>query len=386
MSTITPPTEQQVQDVVAPYLASNVGFAIGVASPQFTPSTGIFFFEGNLLNYKQQSMALDHGTYFEIASNTKIFTAALLTYYSLNDSNLLDANVVDYRPPGKPTLPSSLGGITLLELANYTSGLPQDNSDPNDQPKVMPQPYNALSMYSFLHDDNVTVSGTGTTYAYSNLGFSLLAWTIPAAVEPEASFRELLREIITAPLEMNNSRVFADVPVTKLPLGINSGQKVRSGWAEFPAYFGAGGIVSTPHDMMTWLKFNMGMLSESSLNGILEPMQTPSTTVKTGFGEQLGIGWFITSIPAECQGELTSLPVIWKDGGLGGFSSFVTFLQSDTPGSSPSEAGVFVLTNSSCPEVGHIAFQILRIMNGCSGSPSHIFSINHRARSSMRER
>lgn len=146
---------------------------------------------------------------------------------------------------------------------------------------------------------------------------------------------------------MNDSKVFADVPVTKLPQGIRDGQKVQNGWAGFPAYFGAGGLVSTPYDMMTWLTFNMGMLPEAGLNAILKPMQTPSATVKTAHGEQLGIGWFIGSIQATYERRLISLPVIWKDGGLSGFSSFVTFLQSEAPGSSPSQAGVFVLTNGT---------------------------------------
>lgn len=151
MNPITCPTEQQVKDAIEGVLGSlpaDVGFAIGVASPQFAPSTGIFFFVGNLLNYKQEAKELSDATCFEIASNTKIFTAALLTHYSIKDPNLLNAKVVSYHPRGMPALPSSFSDITLLELANYTSGLPEDDKDATDQPEHMPQPYNALSMYA----------------------------------------------------------------------------------------------------------------------------------------------------------------------------------------------------------------------------------------------
>jgi CubicO group peptidase (beta-lactamase class C family) len=361
MSSIILPTEQEVREVVENQtkLHEHNGFAIGVASPQFTAPK--FYFAGNLLDYNQKPMKPTRDTPFELASNSKIFTASLLAYYAQQNPNLLTAQVSTYTPPGMEPLPDSFNGITLLNLSNYTSGLPQDNENPTDEPTYLPQPYTEASMYGYLHDGNVPVIGTGTTYA-----FSLLACLTPVAVQSSQSFSELLKQTITEPLGMHRTRPFTEVSITKLPLGMQSGQPQSSGWPEFPAYIGGGGLVSTCHDMMIWLEFHMGMLS-SNLNNILSSMQTPSTTVAPWDGTQLGMGWFITSIPATDNGEPVFLPVLWKDGGLVGCSTFVTFLQSPEPGITPSQAGVFVLTNDTLPNDGQqIAFNILRRMNGYS--------------------
>jgi hypothetical protein len=57
--------------------------------------------------------------------------------------------------------------------------------------------------------------------------------------------------------------------------------------------------------------------------------------------------------------------VVWKDGGITGCSTFVSFLQSPAPGTTPSQAGVFVLTNDSLTSDGQqVAYNVLRFMNG----------------------
>ena len=140
--------------------------------------------------------------------------------------------------------------------------------------------------------------------------------------------------------------------------------------------------MSTPRDMLRWLLFNMGMIPESGLNHLLEPMQTPSTQVIDPYdnmNNRLGVGWFIYSLPAKSHGRFGSLPVIWKDGMLDGFSSFMTFLQSSDPGQEPSRAGVFVMTNSTCPEIMSIAFKIRLTMNGCTSVPGHVFGVARRS-------
>ena len=363
MSTITLPTPQEVQRIVNREVGAprDVGFAIGVASPQLEAPG--FYFVGRLLDYRKQPLEQHPNTPFELASNSKIFTAALLAYYAQQNPDLLTAAVSSYTPPGLQSLPDSFSSITLLDLADYTSGLPQDNINATDEPIYVPQPYTAASMYGFLHDGNVPVTGPGTTFTYSNLAVSLLACTIPVAVQSSLGFGELLQQTITGPLGMNDTKVFADVSVTELPLGMSEGQPQSSGWYGFPAYTGGGGMVSTAHDMMIWLQFHMGMLA-SSLNGILPLMQKPATTV-TYEGIQLGMGWFIGSIPAEDDGQPISLPVLWKDGGITGCSTYVCFLQSTAPGTAPSQAGVFVLTNGTLTNDGQaIAQAVLRHMNG----------------------
>jgi serine-type D-Ala-D-Ala carboxypeptidase/endopeptidase len=120
--------------------------------------------------------------------------------------------------------------------------------------------------------------------------------------------------------------------------------------------------------MLQWLKFNMGLIQVESLTPLLPALQTPSTTVEAWGNTQLGLGWFITPASAGSPGS------VWKDGGFEGTNTYIVFLPSDAPGSSPSQAGVFVLLNAGGitsdhtndgPEVSAaIANDLLAIMQG----------------------
>ncbi len=280
---IIEPTKQQFDDLVNPFLAhANVGFAIGYASPQFQ-ETGRFYFKKSspLLNQNNQEVPLGAETYFEIASISKVFTATLFQLFVQNGT--IANNEIplgDYFPRGKIGLGKQFLDIPLLALSNYTSGLPQDNESAPDEPAYLPMPYTVLNMFSYLANTDLTVNAPGTAYTYSNLGFAILAQTASvAAVERIGQFGELLRSEIIRPLAMNATKLFYQVGFNQLPLGYSShgpkGDPNAPGMAEFPAYYGAGGLLSTPRDMMLWLKFNMGIIQNSTLSSLLPTLQAP---------------------------------------------------------------------------------------------------------------
>ena len=367
---IIEPTKQQLDDLVNPFLAhANVGFAIGYASPQFQ-ETGKFYFKNSspLLNQNNQEVPFGVETYFEIASISKVFTATLFQLFVQNGT--IANNEIplgDYFPRGKIGLGEQFLDIPLLALSNYTSGLPQDNDSAPDEPAYLPMPYTVLNMFSYLANTDLTVNTPGTAYTYSNLGFAILAQTASvAAVERIGEFGELLRSEILGPLAMDATKLFYQVGFNRLPLGYSShgpkGAPNAPGMAEFPAYYGAGGLLSTPRDMMVWLKFNMGIIQNSTLSSLLPTLQAPSTTVTPWANSQLGIGWFLSTVPT--SGD--SYTIVWKDGGLGGFSSYICFLQSANPGQTPSQAGFFILTNADGNAVYTIESELMSIMTGNS--------------------
>jgi len=168
---------------------------------------------------------------------------------------------------------------------------------------------------------------------------------------------------------MEATKLFFQIGFNRLPLGYSShgsaGVPYPPGMAEFPAYYGAGGLFSTPGDMMTWLKFNMGITQNPTLINLLPTLQSPSTIVTPWPNSQLGIGWFLSTIQ---PGLGDSYIVVWKDGGLGGFSSFICFLQSPDPGQTPSQAGLFILTNADGNAVYTIESELMALMTGNSGA------------------
>jgi serine-type D-Ala-D-Ala carboxypeptidase/endopeptidase len=377
MTTIIKPTKADLDKLVAPYLKtqpSGLAFAVGYASPQFSPH-GSLYFHGDATNQFGQALTLDGDTPFQLASVSKTFTATL---YALLIRSLSSSQTVgDYIVPNGPLpISSNLAGISLDELVNYTSGLPQDNdTDEYDSPPNLPLPYSMTGMLSYLNASPPAVSGTGTTYTYSNLAFGLMAAILSGTNPPGTNgFTSLIRKRLLNPLSMG-SKYFNKVPIALLPQAYAYDYTssppywaTAPGWPLFPAYFGAGGLVASANDMLQWLKFNMGLMKVESLTSLLPALQTPSTTVEAWGTTQLGLGWFITPGSADSPGS------VWKDGGFAGTNTYITFLPSDAPGSASSQAGVFVLLNAGGitsdftndgPEVSAaIANDLLAMMQG----------------------
>ncbi|SFK74081.1 serine hydrolase domain-containing protein [Methylocapsa palsarum] len=342
MGNIVEPTQAYLNSLVAPYLKaqpSGLGFAIGYASPSFQ---GVYTSPNPVHNQFGAPLTLSATTPFEIASISKTFTATL--YALLIRASDPTRTIGDYIAPNGPLrISASLGDITLDQLMNYTSGLPADNVDGSvDSPPYWPQPYSMPAMLSFLGAAPPTLSPPGQQYQYSNLGFALMSAIIACAgtnANPRiGGFETLMAHNIFGPLGLSAS-FFDEASLAGLPLGFNYNttlsptyQAVAPGWPFFPAYFGAGGIVATPNDMLTWLLFNMGVLQNDILTPLLPVLQKPLPGV-TWEGNRLGLGWFIS--PQQ----------VWKDGDLDGFSSYIAFVPSADPGAVASQAGAFVLVN-----------------------------------------
>jgi D-alanyl-D-alanine-carboxypeptidase/D-alanyl-D-alanine-endopeptidase len=350
VSSIVMPTQAQLDALVKPHLTTQpqgLAFAIGYASPGFSPQ-GNLYLAGNVANQFGQSLTLSSSTPFLLASVSKTFTATL---YALlirqNDPLLTLGNYIS--PNGPLNISSTLAGIPLDGLVNYTSGLPLDNvADPDDNPAYLPQPYSLTAMLSYLDASPPAVSGTGSAYTYSNLGFAIMSAVLASTTANPptvGAFARLVGNNLLDPLGMQ-SHYFNRTQIASLPIGYQYNYddkpkywQIAPGWSLFPAYYGAGGLVASASDMLQWLLFNMGIVQNSSLTPLLPALQTPSTTVEAWGTTQLGLSWFITPASGSAPG------VLWKDGDLDGCGSFITFLQSDNPGTVPSEAGVFVLVN-----------------------------------------
>lgn len=370
MVTISAPTTQQLDDLVSSYLSTQdtgLAFVIGYASPQISDNGGIYL-NGNLIDQYERVMSLGNDTLFEIASVSKTFTATLYAYllgnYGHQDPTLGDF----FKGARRYPIGTQFYDIKVAELLNYTSGLPADNQAAFGPP-FWPQPYTVPGMCGFLDMTDYQPTGSGTAYTYSNLGFALAATVAQRmAGGSDASFIELVHDHVFAPLGMTSSTYFGRTDIARLPLGYvyknpTTYGPTRPGWPGFPAYNGAGGVVTTPNDMMAWLQYNMGILQNSALTPLLPSLQTASTGVTTGQGAQLGLGWFLSP-------SSSSMPTVWKDGEISGCNSFVQFLQSSAPGTTASDAGVFVLTNASglkkdgTEVVASLAYDVLLLMQG----------------------
>ncbi len=336
---IVAPTQAQLQGLVQTFLdnqPNGLGFVIGYAGENFSD----IFYAGNLANQAGQSLPLNGGAPFELASVSKTFTATLYALQMQAQSNP-DLTLGQF--------PLGIGGqfadIPITSLVTYSSGLPQDNeTDAYDSPPYLPMPYGVPGMLGYLASTSMTPKPPNERYTYSNLAFGLMGGALaPLLAGNGQNFQQLMTENVFSPLDIY-AIFFDNIRLNRLPLGYaysgSSPSPAQPGWELFPAYNGAGGIVATPNDMMQWLKFNMGLIVNDTLTPLLPSLQSAATQVTTPWGDNLGLGWFLT--PA----DNADFPTVWKDGGLQGFNSYIAFLPSDAPGKQASAAGCFVLTNS----------------------------------------
>ncbi|HIE4390666.1 beta-lactamase family protein [Serratia liquefaciens] len=380
-----PPTTEQLDQLLQ--YASNqqttpfrkgLGVAICWDGGGFQEPGGIYRY-GELLDWQGNPMEFNDNVLFKIASCSKTFTA---TAYAM----ALEAGVIDDAATvGDMThyfdADNNFVDIPLLSLVNYTSGFPFDNGAAHGTvPSPCPVPYRVDEMFAFLSRNPFAPHGTQQRFTYSNLAFSLLGWLLASKIS-NGKFSPLIDGWIFRPLGMNDSRYCmpyvdgkAPEPPTTFPCcysynaddndNIDDYQEATASAPQFDAYYGGGGVMTSPQDMLQWLRFNLGLNQNlPNSEALLQKLQTRSTDVLSGTSE-LCMAWFrdpaTDSMPA----------TLYKDGDLPGANSYILFIASDAPGQIPSPAGVSVLVNVEGLTVDNTTFatwlaqQVMAIMLG----------------------
>ncbi len=286
-------------------------------------------FGGTLAHSGGTAVAPDTGTIFEIGSITKTFTALLFADAIAQKLVKPDDPAAMYLPAGT-VLPSYQQGgtrmpIRLIDLATHTSGLPRDLPD-------MHYPYSTAQMYVALAKVQVN-SAPGTTWTYSNLGFALLAEAMQGVFKEPYS--RLIAEQVTAPLGMTHTLLFGDSSDgAQIPVGYSPRGKIAQANNDtWPAFNGAGALRSTLSDMTRYLDFMMsgegpGMDGAHAL--LTDFHSFPQADGKPAI--QQGLAWQLVRPFGNSTG------VIWKDGDVPGFTSYIAYAPSIGE-------GVVVLTN-----------------------------------------
>ena len=241
-------------------------------------------------------------TLFEIGSISKVFTA-LLTQTLVESGKLdWDAPISRYLS-GVEFASTSVAAISLRELAAHTSGLPRlpDNIAPTD-PLDPYAGYEREHLFSFLADFDP--DALEKTYAYSNLGAGLLG--VIAADAFGGSYGDAIRSQVLEPLALDATSQGFPAGKKQRAQGFSQGADMPD-WSGFDALAGAGALVSNAADQ---LEFAAQTLKPDALADALNTIQTPQDSGVTG------LGWHILD-------DDTAAPIVWHNGGTGGFASFL---------------------------------------------------------------
>jgi CubicO group peptidase (beta-lactamase class C family) len=270
--------------------------------------------------------ALDGNSVFEIASITKVFTATVLAELVKEGRVSLDDPIEKFLPKSV-RVPSRDGKpITLGNLSEHNSGLPDmpDDFSPKDSSNPFAD-YAADQLYAFLSHYTLP-RDPGSQYEYSNLGVGLLGHVLTLITG--RSYEDMERERVWKPLGMSHTGVaFTPWMKAHLALGHDAQGAVTANW-DADALAGAGAIRSTTVDM---LKFAAANLHPE--RGRVEQAMAFAQQERANAGSnRIGLTWMSKHLAGDT--------VVWHSGGSGGYGTFI--------GLSPSRhIAVVVMTNSS---------------------------------------
>lgn len=305
--TAQPAQLQKVEQSIENHIEAGdmVGISIGYISPDGSVS---YLSEGKIR--KETNKKVDKNTIFEIGSVTKLFTALALV-------DLMDAKGISPHEPAENDLPAGFdlpkdGGqpITINHLLTHTSGLPRipDNLPNNSDPYAS---YTNSNFDQYLNDVELARK-PGAEFQYSNSGMGLAGLILEN--QRDTSYAAIIKEQIANPLQMKSTTVdIADGDSSRFAHGYRGNS--RAAYWHFDALAGAGALRSTPSDMITFVKAQMGMI-ESDLYPAMKKTQDTRFDISSDnkMTAQVGKGWFLSTKHDS---------IIWHNGGTGGFTSFI---------------------------------------------------------------
>ena len=309
-------------------------------------------------------------TLFAIGSITKTMTATLLALYDKRGLVHISATRVggpatllqEVLPP-LYKLPCPRKAITLVDLADHYSGLPKNTTHPDPTVAALYKELIHCPGCNCLKKSLCSSCKPPGSYEYSNYGYLILGHVL-ANVAHAQTYSELNYSQIMQPLGMTDTNVKEGyTPAQNFAGRVATGYQKNNAGTPFVApkqgpHGGdspAGGLWSTPNDMMRWLVYNMSPLApdvptaaQAELLSLLPALHYPRVDGKNP-GERIGLAWQI--VPLEVN---SSRKVIEKGGSVSGFRAYIGFEPA-------SKKGVFVLfnysvENSDVVEVGRTIF------------------------------
>jgi CubicO group peptidase (beta-lactamase class C family) len=288
--------------------------------------------------------AFTRETLVEIGSCTKTFTTTLFALAINRNQIVPDASAQKYMPKGYTLQAREL---TPLELADFTSGMPDD-------PTNLPRRLERRSIEYYTVKDFLTWASNyeprtqlPAPYKYSNAGIGLLSYLVATATGK--TWEDQINSEIFRPLGMSDTTLRPTPEQQKrMAQGHNRAGQNAPRWPVF-AWYAAGGLRSTAHDMISFGEANLGHKEvngkpiSAELIAAMQLAQKPIYPIPNG--NKQAMAWVNNMGGGD--------PVILKNGGTAGFGNGIAIYPTK-------DAAIFIAMNQVGAQPVAKAIEILR--------------------------
>ncbi len=326
----------------------SVGLSIGV----YNDGTAYFYNYGT--TEREKTRLPTQNTVYEIGSITKAFVSLILANAVIEKKVKLNDDIRKYLDGNYPNLEFKGKPVTLLELSNTTSRLPNwlplftkqiSDAPPDSLPYYIEKVYKRYSQKDIFDALHKVVLDTipGTKSEHSNGAALLLTYILEKVYH--TPIEKLVSEYILKPEKMNNTSFLASKANSKsLAKGYNDTGK-QMPYSATTVMKGVMGLNSTTSDLLNFIKLQLDT-TRAVIN------LSHQKTFNTGWGH-IGLTWIIYKID-------NGNHELWANGGTYGFASYVIIYPEIN-------SGVVVLSNESDPSssnrISDVADGIFQFMN-----------------------
>jgi len=295
------------------------GAAVGV------DLAGETVFAAHGVTHVDHPLPVDERTLFQIASNSKPFTAALVLSLVGEGRLGLDDPVREHLPEFRMPDSRHDAEVTVRHLLTHRVGWDGDALFIRQ-----PEPPALDAIFEPMARARQLVP-PGGAWTYSNAAFSVAGRLVER--KTGLDFPQALRERILAPLGMTRTVTTADEAifhrVAMRHLSIPGRQAValpgggwQRGWELTPLDVPPGGVVSSAEDLLRWLRYWLGR-GDGEIPGLTEALRSEALVPQVeryNPGSGQAIGWALRHDPAA---------LVYQHGGLtAGYCSYTLFAPS----------------------------------------------------------
>ena len=291
-------------------IARDLAMGVGSSSVAIMDGGRIVYSEGFGMADREEDIAADRDTLFNIGSISKVFTSAALMLLVDDGLLKLDDKVVEHLPEFAMEDPR-YRDITLRMLLNHSSGLPGSTLANSFGAERNPGFHEQL--LSTLRRSKLR-SDPGKFASYCNDGFSIAELVIERV--SGMPYEEFLRTRLFAPLGLEKTGLSVGLRPGETSAACYRSQDGAKDALEVVSATGAGGIASTAEDLCRFAdSFSPGgtrILSQASLREMTKPQPSLAAIAADRNPEMpFGLGWDV-ALPSFYADR--GIQVFWKGG------------------------------------------------------------------------